>query len=143
MCINVYGQNNPADEAAVKQTINNLFNGMRTSDTTLMSSALSPRAIMQTVTKNAAGVVNIGNTPTPKFIESIAGEHPVYDEQISFNSIKIDGDLASVWTNYKFYVGGSFSHCGVNSFQLARLKDGWKIIYIIDTRRKDNCNAVD
>jgi hypothetical protein len=42
--------------------------------------------------------------------------------------------------NYKFYVGETFSHCGVNSFQLFKDKEGWKIIYLIDTRRKDPCN---
>jgi hypothetical protein len=55
--------------------------------------------------------------------------------------VLIDGNLASVWTDYKFYIGEKFSHCGVNSFQLFKGDDGWKIIYIIDTRRKDNCNS--
>lgn len=56
-------------------------------------------------------------------------------------NILIDGNLASVWTDYKFYIDDQFSHCGVNSFQLFKGKDGWKVIYIIDTRRKENCGA--
>jgi len=57
-----------------------------------------------------------------------------------FAKILIDSQLASVWTDYKFYIGDKFSHCGVNSFQLVKLNDGWKIVYIIDTRRKEGCN---
>lgn len=34
---------------------------------------------------------------------------------------------------------GKFIHCGANSFQLARLSGEWKIVHLIDTRRKD-CN---
>lgn len=61
------------------------------------------------------------------------------DERIIFETIKIDGPLALVWAPYKFYYKGIFSHCGVDSFQLVQLAEGWKIQYIIDTRRKDKC----
>ena len=43
-------------------------------------------------------------------------------------------------TPYKFYVGEKFSHCGVNSFQLVKIRGEWKIQYIIDTRRRQNCD---
>ncbi|RYZ94279.1 MAG: hypothetical protein EOP47_28140, partial [Sphingobacteriaceae bacterium] len=59
--------------------------------------------------------------------------------RITWGDIKIDGELASVWTPYKFYLGDKFSHCGINFFQLMKMATGWKVIYIVDTRRKDNC----
>lgn len=49
----------------------------------------------------------------------------------------MDGPLATAWTPYAFYLGDTLSHCGTNAFQLAKLKDDWKIIQITDTRRKD------
>jgi hypothetical protein len=61
------------------------------------------------------------------------------NEKLNGYEIKVDGDLASAWTPYEFYVGEEFSHCGVNSFQLLKTADGWKIFHIVDTRRKDNC----
>ena len=61
------------------------------------------------------------------------------DERISFDAIKIDDALASVWTPYQFFYAGKFSHCGVNSFQLVRLNGIWKIQYLIDTRRRNGC----
>ncbi|HUH33176.1 MAG TPA: hypothetical protein VLZ28_04430, partial [Daejeonella sp.] len=60
--------------------------------------------------------------------------------RITFDQVLIDDNLASVWTSYQFYIGDKFSHCGVNSFQLVKGKEGWKIVYLIDTRRKENCN---
>ncbi len=138
-----YSQNKTIDEAAIKTTINNLFDGMRKADTALISSAFSSQAIMQSIAKNKDGMVNVRQDNTSKFIASMAGNHPLYDEKIKFNSILIDGDLAAVWTDYQFFVDGKFSHCGVNSFQLAKTDKGWKIIYIIDTRRKDNCPNID
>ena len=61
------------------------------------------------------------------------------DERISFETVKVDGDLAIAWTPYKFYLGDQFSHCGVNSFQLVKLEGVWRIQYLIDTRRRQGC----
>ena len=57
--------------------------------------------------------------------------------------IKIDGNLASVWTPYEFYLDNNFSHCGVNSFQLFNNNGNWEIIYIVDTRKKLGCKLSD
>ncbi len=47
--------------------------------------------------------------------------------------------MANVWAPYEFYLNNDFSHCGVNSFQLFFDGIQWKIIYLIDTRRKQGC----
>ncbi len=128
-------------EEAVKATINRLFDGMRKGDTAMIRSAFAPKNTMETIAKNKDGKFGVRTESVNAFIKSIGQPHPeVYDERIVFTKILIDDNLASVWTDYKFYVGDKFSHCGVNSFQLFKGEEGWKIIYIIDTRRKDNCN---
>jgi hypothetical protein len=131
----------PDDETdAVKKTVNDLFLGMKKGDTALIRSAFSRNAVMQTIAKNKEGVVRVLTEPVDSFLASVARPHAeVYDERIEFNTIKIDGELASVWTPYKFYIGEKFSHCGVNSFQLVKISGEWKIQYIIDTRRRQNC----
>jgi hypothetical protein len=53
--------------------------------------------------------------------------------------VQIDGDFAQVWCDYAFYTDNTFSHCGIDAFQLHKGKDGWKIFHLADTRRKDNC----
>lgn len=129
------------EEDAVKATINLLFDGMRNSDTTAIRKAFAARNIMETIAVNKDGKAIVRTDNINNFIKSIGAPHPEkYDERIVFTKILIDANLASVWTDYKFYVGEKFSHCGVNSFQLFKGEDGWKIIYIIDTRRKENCN---
>ena len=134
----VRAQGNP-EEAAVKKTIDALFDGMRNADTALAASAFADKCIMQTIAKTREGKVIVRNEDAQKFAASIGGTHPKYDERIQYTKILIDGELASVWTDYKFYLGDKFSHCGVNFFQLMKTTEGWKIIYIVDTRRKDNC----
>lgn len=128
------------DTDKVKATVNQLFEGMRKGDTTLLKNAFAPNALLQTIANPKSGGTVVRTDEVAAFVKSVGQPHAeVYDERISFGQVLIDGDLASVWTPYKFYVGEKFSHCGVNSFQLVRLNGQWKIQYIIDTRRKDNC----
>ena len=128
-------------EDAVKQPIQTLFDGMRKSDTTLLGLAFAPNAILQTITKTKEGVTTVRTEELKKFISFVGQPRKeVLDERITFDAVKIDGDLAIAWTPYKFYVDNNFSHCGVNSFQLVRLNGAWKIQYLIDTRRKEGCN---
>ena len=128
------------EEENIKQTINRLFNGMRQSDTAMIRSAFASEAILQTVIKNKEGKVFIETEPLDSFVVFVSKPHnEVYDERITFDLIKIDGDLAIAWTPYKFYLGEKFSHCGVDSYQLVRINGEWKIQYLIDTRRRQHC----
>ncbi|GGI23115.1 nuclear transport factor 2 family protein [Pedobacter mendelii] len=128
-------------EDAVKKVVNNLFLGMKNGDSTLSSSAFAMNSILQTiVSKDGESMVRTESVS--EFIKFIGTPHSQkYDQRIVFTKILIDGPLASVWADYKFYVDDKFSHCGVNSFQLVKGKKGWQIVYIIDTRRKDDCKS--
>ncbi len=129
-----------AEQEAVKKVINNLFTAMRTSDTVLLKSVFAPEMVLQSVMNKRDGGVSLVTEKAAAFIKSVGTPHKdVYDERIVITDVKIDGPLASVWAPYKFYVGSTFSHCGVDVFQLMKTAEGWKIIYIVDTRRKDNC----
>jgi Putative lumazine-binding len=127
-------------EDSVKMTINHFFEGMKKSDTTLIKSTMMESIVFQTITKNKEGETIVRTENVTAFLTSIATPRKeVADERITFETIKIDANLASVWTPYKFYMGEKFSHCGANSFQLVRQNGVWKIQYIIDTRRKQGC----
>ncbi len=126
---------------SVKATINQLFDGMRGSDPLKIRDAFTDSAELQTIGRTRDGSIRIINDGVEKFASSIAKlPKDSADERIVFESIKIDGPLASVWTPYKFYYAGKFSHCGVNSFQLVRIAGKWKIQYLIDTRRRVGCD---
>ena len=127
-------------EDSVKKSVNQLFEGMKNVDPDLIRASFADSAVLQTIVRGADGKVAIKNESVSAFASSISKQTKgALDEQIQFESIKIDGDLASVWTPYKFFFSGKFSHCGVNSFQLVRVKGSWKIQYLIDTRRRVGC----
>jgi hypothetical protein len=127
-------------EDSVKAVINNMFTGMKNADPTLLKSVFSDSIVFQSIARNKEGQTVVRNENAKDFITSISKLAPgAADEQITFETVKIDGPLAIAWTPYKFYLNGKFSHCGVNSFQLVRFNGVWKIQYIIDTRRRTGC----
>jgi hypothetical protein len=82
--------------------------------------------------------VVIENELLGSFLLAVSKLHvEVYDERIKFDIIKVDGELAMVWTPYKFYMGEKFSHCGVDCFQMVKWNGEWKIQYLIGTRRRN------
>ena len=126
-----------SEENLIKTAVNSLFDGMRTADSVKINQAFSKTAILQTIKKNG----EVKNENVKAFIASISKvQKGALDERVTFSNILTDGNLASVWTPYEFYYQGKFSHCGVNSFQLVKTDNVWKIQYIIDTRRQDNCS---
>lgn len=127
-------------EDSVKMVINKMFTAMKNADGEMLKSTFSDSIVFQSIGRNKEGVMIVRNESPAGFIDQISNAKPgSLDERITFETIKVDGPLAFAWTPYSFYFNNNFSHCGVNSFQLVRFNGVWKIQYIIDTRRKDNC----
>lgn len=128
------------DDAAARAVIAKLFDGMRAGDSTMVRSVFHPTATMQSAftDKNGEPVLRSGSVDS--FVEAVGTPHDeVWDEKIWAVDIFIDGRLASIWTDYTFFLGEKMSHCGVNAFQLFNGENGWQIIHITDTRTKDGC----
>ena len=127
-------------EDSVKAAVNELFLAMKNSDGPRLTASFADSALLQTIVVNKDGKTVARNESVAEFAASIS-KLPVgaADERIRFDIVKIDGPLAIVWAPYSFYYKGKFSHCGVDSFQMLRSGGTWKILYIIDTRRKELC----
>lgn len=132
-------QNSESNE--VKQVVLDFFEAFHQQDTTELKKMVTKDIVMQSIAKDQSGKTVLNITDFNKFVSSIASipkENSFLEKLLDF-SIQIDGDMANAWTPYEFWYNGNLSHCGVNSFQLMRLNGSWKIIYLVDTRRKTGC----
>jgi hypothetical protein len=130
------------DSLAITETIHQFFQALRDGDTLHMKSLLHDSLVLGTTyrSKNDDAII-IYESPA-KLIEAIGSKGDQKWNEVIFDlEIKYSGDLASAWMNYNFFVDDTFSHCGVNSFQLLRRLENWQIISIFDTRDKVNCNS--
>jgi hypothetical protein len=130
-----------SEEASVTEVINRLFSGMHKADSTMVRSTFDKEVTMATAMRNKEGnPVLRREYSINDFVKSVGKKPPEpYAEEIWNLKVQIDGDFAQVWCDYAFYIGNTFSHCGVDAFQLYKSKEGWKIFHLADTRRKDNC----
>ncbi|AXG74522.1 nuclear transport factor 2 family protein [Flavobacterium arcticum] len=126
-----------AQKNDIKSTIVTFFKGMHTADTLKIKSVCSNTIILQSISEmNGEG--NLTTNTAEEFYNSIATipQNIKIEERLLRYDIQIDGAMAHVWTPYEFYINDKLSHTGVNSFTLFKDNGTWKIVSIIDTRRK-------
>lgn len=130
------------EEQAVTEVINRLFTAMQKNDTVMFKSVFGTDVTMATVSVNKEGKQVLQRSAgISDFVKAIAKPNPkgVLNEEIWNVKVQIDGAFAQAWCDYAFYVGSTFSHCGVDAFQLIKTEAGWKIFHLADTRKKTGC----
>ena len=138
LTMTIHAQSTEKD--TIIQIIQTMFDGMRAGDSSMVSSTFGNGIQMFTIFKTKKEEHRMVKDNPQKFLNAVGTPHKeIWDERISSYDVKIDGLLASVWTEYSFYLDDKFSHCGVNVFQFFNSEDGWKIMNITDTRRRSDC----
>lgn len=129
------------DRQVVVAVVERLFAGLKAGDTAAMRATLHPAArIIQTGTRDGAPFARVNSADD--FLRSVGVPGRVLEERIYNPEVRLDDHLATVWVEYDFLVDGAVSHCGVDSYQLVRTGEGWKILQIVDTQRRTGCEAI-
>lgn len=126
-----------AQKQDVQKTIETFFEGFHQKDSVKIKTTCSNSIILQSISEGVKGS-KLNYETASKFYKSIATipNDVKFKEKIMSYNIQIDGSLAHVWAPYEFYLNDKLSHSGVNTFTLFKENGVWKIIYLIDTRRK-------
>ena len=134
-------QAQPIDD--VRAVVDRLFDGMRAGDSTAVRSVLHPEArFLTTMVRDGKPMLHVGSVDD--FVSAVGSPHDeVWNERIWNVDIHVDDRLAAAWMDYAFFLDDEFSHCGVNAFQFFHAEDGWKVIQITDTRRREGCDIPD
>lgn len=137
LLIMIFASSMQAQNQEVQKTIEDFFVAFHAKDTLKLHSVCSDKIILQSIMENAKGA-KLSDESAKEFYHSIASipNDFKFEEKILNYSIQIDGTMAHAWTPYEFYINGKLIHSGVNAFTLFKENGLWKIIYVIDTRRK-------
>jgi hypothetical protein len=132
-------QSADAERREVLAVVQRLFDAMRAGDAEAARALFHPDARLTTATVRD-GQPTVRVEPIDGFIKAIGTpRQEVWDERVFNEVVQIDGTVASVWAEYSFFRGATFSHCGIDAFQLAKSGDRWQIVAIADTRRREGC----
>lgn len=138
---NAFGYSQETEEGVVKKSVDDFFIGFHQRNRVKMEDAAMKDVIMQTIAKDKDGKTVVKTESYDDFLSSILAipKDAFYEKKLLNLNIQIDNDIAHVWAPYEFWFNHEFSHCGVNSIQLVKIEADWKIVYLIDTRREENC----
>ncbi len=133
-CSVTFGQS--TDDRMIRNTVDQLFDGMREADSSKVRKQFLPKARMTTTWfKDGKPVYKEGSLK--HFCKAVGTPHDQqWNEVLTDTIVQIDGGLAHVWTPYQFHLGDKKLHSGVNSFQMVKTTAGWKILNLTDSRRK-------
>jgi ketosteroid isomerase-like protein len=129
--------NSQAQNQEIQKVIETFFEAFHAKDTLKLKALCDETMMLQSISENAKET-KLSNENPQAFFKSI-GSIPAevkFQEKIISYSIQVDGSMAHAWTPYEFYVNGKLSHKGVNAFTLFKKDNTWKIVHLIDTRRK-------
>lgn len=130
----------PSAEQELIATISSFFDAMRARDTTGLRALFYPEATMFTIATDSTGKAVHIRGDVERYLKAVGTPNEnTLDERIYSYQVRVDGALGSVLTDYAFYLGENFSHCGLNNFTLIETEAGWKITSVTDTRRREGC----
>jgi hypothetical protein len=131
-----------AERAAVDSIVSSVFDAMRKGDSATLRRAFHPRALLTMAGATREGTPQTTIDSIGTFVKAVgAPRTEIWDQRLYEPVIQVDGNLAVVWAPYSFYLGPLLQHCGTDAIQLAKGADGWRIISLVDTRRRTGCRT--
>jgi hypothetical protein len=127
----------PAEQEVLK-VVHQMFDGMRNADSAAVRAVFVPGARFASIDARATPP-SVRYDSVSGWIAGIAGSNKRWNEQIYEVQVKVDGDMAHVWSPYTFYLDGKWNHCGVNSMELLKVNGAWKLTQLSDTRKREAC----
>lgn len=121
-----------------QETVNRFFEAFHAKDTAAIREVTHTQVSLQSVSFRSDRLVTDRENITD-FLRSIKEipDSVSFLEELGELIVQEEEWMAQVWVPYSFSVNGQFSHRGTNSFVMVKNDDGnWKIIHLIDTRRR-------
>ena len=124
-----------AERQAVLAVVQTFFDGMAARDVNRLSPILMPEGRFYAMDERD-GKRSMRTFTNAEYLKGLPGQKQSVRERMWNPEVRIRGSIASVWTPYDFWRDGSFSHCGVDAFDLIRIDGQWRIaggMYTVET----------
>lgn len=101
------------EEAEAVAVVQRLFDALETGDEALLREVMDPSVVMH-FTETRDGSTTFGSATVDALATRITTAEAPLVERMWDPTVLVNGELATVWTPYDFYVGTEFSHCGID-----------------------------
>ena len=133
VCLLSRAASNAADSPVA--AVQRLFDAMAAHDVETARARFTPEASLIAVRADGASTV----MPHEQWLSHLSESKDKWLERMWNPTVLEHGSIAVVWAQYDFHLNGRFTHCGVDSVDLLKTSDGWKISGISFTRETAHC----
>lgn len=123
------------DRDEILAVIQATFDGMASHDAAKVRATLTPDARVLLADEAKVRL----NVSGDEFARRVTAGTDGIEERMSHPKVRVRGRIAAVWADYRFFAGGTLSHCGIDAFHLVRTDTGWRIFSIVSTLEKRGC----
>jgi imidazolonepropionase-like amidohydrolase len=131
-----------ADRRAILDVVNGMTTAMRRRDTATLRALFVPGAkLLGMRQRRGADAPHVQALTADDFAAFVARDSSrgAWVERLWEPKVEVRRPLATVWAPYDFHFDTTFSHCGVDAFQLLRTAEGWRIASLADTYETAGC----
>ena len=129
------------DVAAVMAPINALVAGVSARNSSAVASVLRTDGEATVVAEKPDGTIVLRHPTWPEFLGGIKPGPEKFEPRLKNPIVQVDGNMATAWTPYTFFIDRKVHHCGVNQFDLIRENGSWKILNVTYTIRTVGCSS--
>jgi hypothetical protein len=126
------------DEREVVAAVQKLFDAMATCDAAAARAVSLPEGRLYRLTPGSADAAPRSST-FEEFNAQLATCNRRMLERMWNPQVRIHKGIASLWAPYDFWLDGTFSHCGIDSFDLVKTSTGWTLTGGIYTVERNGC----
>ncbi len=127
----------PSPDKEVVATVQRLFDAMARCDASTVRALTLPEGRLFRLIPGA------GQPPRSTSLAEFAAQFDTCPrrmlERMWAPEVRVHKGIAAVWAPYDFWVDGAFSHCGIDSFELAHTPEGWKLTGGTYTVEREGC----
>jgi hypothetical protein len=124
------------DRDAVLKTVQAFFDTMSAKDVEGARQILQPQGRFHAM-RMRDGKPDVRAFSNEEYFADLQASKQPMRERIWNPEVRIHGLIATVVAPYDFWIGGKFSHCGVDAFDLIKTEEGWKLaggVYTIESK---------
>ena len=129
------GAQTSGEDQAVIAKVQALFDAMAAHDSVAATALVIPEGRLMVSRANGT----VSNSTLGGFAARLATAKSPYIERMWNPKVMVRGGIAVLWTEYDFHTDGKLTHCGIDSFQLVKMPEGWKISGLAYTVEPTGC----
>ena len=125
------------DEEAVVAVVQRIFDAMEKCDPATIRALSLPEGRLFRLTPGSDQPPR--STTLDDFAAQFATCNRTLLERMWAPQVRVHKGIATLWAPYDFWLNGAFSHCGIDSFEMLKTADGWKLASGTYTVEREGC----